>query len=197
MIAALNKMLAQEHACAIRYATHAAVVKGDSSLAASARLSEIASDEVEHAAMLRREIVILGGKPTMKVTPSGLERAYTLREILHVNIAEEKAAITAYRSILFTIIPHTNLFKTIESIIKDEEEHLHELIQLRPIISNPPSPLTKKQMLKAVRAAKRYLRSKQCQTAFFKAIQDAQNRTDKLRESQKVTWEMMNTPMTI
>lgn len=133
MITSLNKMLAQEHACAIRYATHAAVVAGQIAGGEAARLSEIASDEVRHAAMLRREIVILGGKPAMKITSSGLEQAYTLKEILAINIAEEKAAISAYTEILLTVTPDSNLFRTIQTIIKDEEEHLHELIQLRPI----------------------------------------------------------------
>ena len=42
LIKMLNKMLAQEHACAIRYATHAAMVSGPYAETVAARLSEIA-----------------------------------------------------------------------------------------------------------------------------------------------------------
>ena len=44
-IDALNRMLSQEHACAIRYATHAAVVSGPYAEAVATRLKEIATDE--------------------------------------------------------------------------------------------------------------------------------------------------------
>jgi hypothetical protein len=43
---ALNGMLAQEHACAIRYATHAAIIAGPYSETFSARLEEIGADEL-------------------------------------------------------------------------------------------------------------------------------------------------------
>jgi bacterioferritin (cytochrome b1) len=49
LIESLNRMLAQEHACAIRHATHAAVVEGPWSEPVAARLEEIAGDEVLHA----------------------------------------------------------------------------------------------------------------------------------------------------
>ena len=43
LIEALNQMLEQEHACAIRYATHAAIVSGPYSETVAARLKEIAT----------------------------------------------------------------------------------------------------------------------------------------------------------
>ena len=45
----LNEALAQEHACQIRYRTHAAVVCGPYAEAVEDRLKEIAEDEKEHA----------------------------------------------------------------------------------------------------------------------------------------------------
>ena len=42
LIEALNRMLAKEHGCAIRYATHAALITGPYVDPVSARLREIA-----------------------------------------------------------------------------------------------------------------------------------------------------------
>lgn len=127
----LNEVLQQEHACAIRYATHAALVKGPYSEDVSARLKEIASDEREHAEKLRDRITALGGIPSMRVEQADLIEARELKRILHVNIGEEKSAIAKYRALL-SRIPQDEviLFETIEHILKDEQEHLEELERL-------------------------------------------------------------------
>jgi bacterioferritin len=133
MVEELNKMLAQEHACAIRYATHAACVTGPFAETVAARLKEISGDEVLHAEQLRDRIVTLGGEPTMAVSEKDLRPATKLDQILAINIEEEKAAIAAYTKILETI-PAENviLHRTIEDIIRDEQEHLEELENLQP-----------------------------------------------------------------
>lgn len=132
MIAALNNALAQEHACTIRYSTHAALVTGPAAEQVATRLKEIASDEREHAAALRQRIIALGGTPTMAIAERDLIAATTLPQILKVNIEEEKVAIEMYRAIL-KAVPHdegTILYETIEGILKDEQEHLEELERL-------------------------------------------------------------------
>jgi bacterioferritin len=131
-IEALNRMLAQEHACAIRYATHAAIVTGPYAEAVKTRLKEISGDEVLHAEKLRDRIVTLGGIPNMKVSAEDLKPAANLREILEINIGEEKAAIRSYTEILETIpISNVILFQTLQEIIRDEQEHLEELENLQ------------------------------------------------------------------
>ncbi len=133
IIEALNRMLAQEHACAIRYATHAAVIAGPYAETVSARLKEISGDEVLHAELLRDRILALGGKPTMEVSAEDLKPASTLAEILDVNIAEEQAAIRGYTKILEKLsLSNVILFQTVQEIIRDEQEHLEELEALRP-----------------------------------------------------------------
>jgi len=127
----LNNMLEQEHACAIRYATHAAVVAGPYADTVQARLKEISGDEVRHAEMLRDRILGLGGKPSMNVSSEDLKPAFTLEEILKVNIEEEKGAINGYTKILDNIPPHNViLLQAIQEIIRDEQEHLEELESL-------------------------------------------------------------------
>ena len=132
IIEALNRMLSQEHACAIRYSTHAAVLSGPYSETVATRLREIATDELLHAEKLRDRILALGGNPTMKVRSEDLKQATTLEEILDVNIEEEKGAIRGYTAILEELsMSNVILFQTIQEIIRDEQEHLEELDALR------------------------------------------------------------------
>lgn len=132
VVKALNGALAQEHACQIRYRTHAAVVSGPYAEAVEARLKEIAEDEKGHADALRDRITALGGTPAMDVAAGDLIPAKTLKEILDINIAEEKKAIAMYRGIL-KMVEHEEviLYEAIEDIIEDEQEHLEELERLR------------------------------------------------------------------
>ena len=128
----LNRMLEQEHSCAIRYATHAACVAGPYAETVATRLNEISGDETLHAAALRARIVTLGGEPSMRVSEKDLRPASQLDEILKINIEEEKHAIASYTKILEQI-PADNviLHRTIEDIIRDEQEHLEELENLQ------------------------------------------------------------------
>jgi bacterioferritin len=131
LLEALNGMLAQEHACAIRYATHAVMVNGPSAEAVATRLREICADEIAHAEKLRKRILALGGVPTMDVQKDDLKAASTLEGILDINVHEERAAIEKYKKILETI-PRTDalLYTSIEEILRDEQEHLEELRNL-------------------------------------------------------------------
>lgn len=128
----LNEALAQEHACQIRYLTHAAVITGPYAAAVSAQLKEIAEDEKTHAIQLRDRITALGGTPTMEVANKELIQATGLKDILRVNIKEEEGAIQLYRSILDSV-GHEGaiLYETIEDILKDEQEHKEELERLQ------------------------------------------------------------------
>lgn len=132
LIAKLNEMLKQEHACMIRYATHAAVITGPNAEAVRARLTEISGDEMDHAIKLRDRIVALGGEPVMEVHEKDLVPAYDLPSILKINMKEEVDAIAHYTEIL-EMIPENDviLYETIRDIIADEQEHLEELNRLR------------------------------------------------------------------
>ena len=127
----LNKALEQEHACSIRYATHAATVTGPYAETVAARLKEISGDEVLHAEMLRDRILTLGGTPSMQVSAEDLKYADNLEDMLAINIDEEKHAIKVYLTILRDI-PEDNIIlrRCIEDIIRDEQEHLEELENL-------------------------------------------------------------------
>jgi len=133
LIGVLNRMLAKEYACAIRYATYAALVSGPLVDPISSRFQEIASDELAHAGLLRKRICGLGGTPTREVESGRLREEGTLEEMVETNILEERETIEEYGAILETI-PKSNvlLYKTLEDILKDEQEHLEELLRLEP-----------------------------------------------------------------
>jgi bacterioferritin len=133
ILEALNKALAQEHACFIRYKTHAAVITGPYAKPIREQLDEIAEDEETHARHLRDRITGLGGTPMMDIAAEDLIPATTLDEILRVNIEEEKKAIALYQELLNQIPREQRLlYETIEHILQDEQEHLEELERLRP-----------------------------------------------------------------
>jgi len=132
LVKLLNEALAQEHACQIRYLTHAAVIAGPYGEAVAGRLKEIAGDEKEHAGKLRDRITALGGTPTMAVAQGDLIPATSLDEIIAVNLKEEEKVIKLYRSILRAAGAEGEiLFETIRAILVDEQEHREELQQLR------------------------------------------------------------------
>ncbi len=133
MVEVLNKALAMEHACYLRYMTHAALVTGPYAESVAARLKEIGQDEAGHAEKLRDRVVALGGTPTLEVEKAEGMMATELQKILAINIAEEESAIRMYQGILKEI-PHdqeTLLFETVEHILTDEMEHLEELSRLK------------------------------------------------------------------
>jgi len=129
----LNRMLAKEYACAIRYATHATLVTGPSVDPVSERFQEISSDEILHAGLLRKRICALGGTQTMQVDAGNLEAAATLGDMIEVNVREEREAIVEYSDILKNV-PRLNvlLYRALEDILRDEQEHLEELLALSP-----------------------------------------------------------------
>jgi len=132
VLKALNNALAQEHACYIRYMTHAAVVRGPYAGAVASQLKEIAGDEAEHAKKLRERIVGLGGTPTMRVEEKDLIMASSFKEILEVNLKEEDKAIEMYSSVLREIGQEVGLlFETIEDILQEEQENKQELERLK------------------------------------------------------------------
>jgi bacterioferritin len=132
IIEALNEALAQEHACFIRYLTHAAVITGPYAEPIAARLKDIAEDEEAHAQKLRDRIAGLGGTPTMRVEQKDLVMASSLKDILEVNLKEEEKAIAMYRALLKEAGQEGELlFETIEHILQDEQEHKEELERLK------------------------------------------------------------------
>ena len=129
VIKLMNEGLEMEYASQIQYLTQAAITKGPYAEGLIARFKEIASDEAEHAEILRQRIAALGGTPTtrvgeIQVHPDSLKA-------VQINLKYEKETVEFYRKIL-NLIPadHPILYEAIEHVLEDSEEHVEELERL-------------------------------------------------------------------
>ena len=98
----LNQALGLEHATRIQYLAHAEQVDGLNAEPIIARLKEIADDEKSHEGMIRGLIGdYLGGTPSISMTET--HPAKTIKEILEVNLKDERHAVDVYTGILSRI----------------------------------------------------------------------------------------------
>lgn len=130
----LNKALELEHAARIQYLSHAETISGLNAEPIISRLKEIAGDEQKHEEKFRRLIGdFLEGVPSMGIakTKSGT----TIRQILGINLKDEKDAVDFYTEILKKVndakkeFPYEflTLEHEIRHVIIDEQEHIAEL----------------------------------------------------------------------
>jgi bacterioferritin (cytochrome b1) len=134
LITMLNQALELEHAARIQYLTHAEAVKGLYAEEIIDRLKEIAGDEAKHEEKFRKLIAsYLGGVPSMGLAAT--HPAKQVKEILEINLKDEKTAAIFYRTIYQKVCDHKDelkeIFLTVEHeirhIILDEEEHATEI----------------------------------------------------------------------
>lgn len=130
----LNRGLELEHAARIQYLSHAELISGAGAEKIIERLKEIASDEASHEEKFRNLIGgYFGEAPSMGTAPT--HAASDVREILGINLKNEKEAIDFYKKIHALAIKNKEElayeFETVEHeirhIIIDEQEHVVEL----------------------------------------------------------------------
>ena len=125
----LNEGLAMEYASYIQYVTQSAITTGPYAEPLIARFEEIAQDESEHAKILRRRIVALGGVPSTKVGEIQIHKDSL--QAVKINLKYERETVEFYRKIL-NLIPHDEviLYEAVEHILQDSQEHVEELERL-------------------------------------------------------------------
>lgn len=133
----LNDALATEIVCVLRYKRHYFVASGIHSQAAAPEFLEHANQEQEHADMIARRIVQLGGEPNL--SPEGmLSRSHseyiegeTLMDMIREDLVAERIAIDSYREMIDYLgsnDPTTR--RMMEEILAVEEEHADDLVNL-------------------------------------------------------------------
>lgn len=131
LVKMLNEALELEHAARIQYLTHA---EQATTPAVIARLKELADDEKNHEDIFRGLIGgYLNGVPSMGMAKT--HHAKAEREILEVNLADEKHAVDVYMGILQKIwemkdelkYEYLQLEHGVRHVIIDEQEHISEL----------------------------------------------------------------------
>lgn len=126
LIALMNEGLQMEYASHIQYMTQAAITTGPYAEGLMARFEEIASDEAEHAKILRARIAALGGVPTTKLGEIQIHKDSL--QAVKINLKYERDTVTFYRNLL-NQIPHDEviLYEAIEHVLQDSQEHVEEL----------------------------------------------------------------------
>ncbi|MBI3011377.1 MAG: ferritin-like domain-containing protein [Candidatus Omnitrophica bacterium] len=119
LIKLMNEGLEMEHASHIQYVTQAAITTGPYAEGLIARFEEIASDEAEHAKILRARIAALGGTPTTKVGEIQIHQD-SLKAV-KINLKYERQTVDFYRKLL-NLIPHDEVILS--------QEHVEELERL-------------------------------------------------------------------
>ena len=129
IIQLMNEGLEMEYASYIQYVTQAAITTGPYAEGLIARFEEIASDEAEHAKILRQRIAALGGVPTTKVGEIRIHKDSL--QAVKINLKYERDTVEFYRKIL-NLISHDEviLYEAIEHVLQDSQEHVEELERL-------------------------------------------------------------------
>lgn len=138
----LNKALATELVCVLRYRYHYFMAKGIHASSVAQEFLEHADQELQHADKIAERIVQLGGKPDFcPDTLSARSHAeyvtpISLKEMIKENLIAERIAIESYREMI-NFISNTDptTRRIIEDILAVEEEHAEELATLNNDIS--------------------------------------------------------------
>lgn len=122
-----------------QYLVGSNVVRGDLAQEAIKELVQHANDEKRHADMLTKHIIDLGGLPILdfadllKISGCGYLVPPVngdIKIILEQNIEGERCAIKFYKDLLERVSEYPELSKDIAVILKDEEEHERDLIEI-------------------------------------------------------------------
>lgn len=134
IIRLLNDALATEMVCILRYKRHHFTATGLESPAIAGEFLQHAVEEQQHADMICKRIVQLGGEPDLN--PDTLTRRshadyneqLELHEMIRANLVAERVAIEAYTQMIELIgdkDPTTR--RMIEQILEMEQDHADEL----------------------------------------------------------------------
>lgn len=133
----LNKALATEWVCVLRYLRHAYCISGVVSEPIKAHFVQHAREEQAHAGKLAERIVQLGAEPDLNPATFA-ERSHaeyqtgtSIEDMIRENLIAERIAVEAYRELIRFLgdrDPTTRVM--VEAILAQEEEHADDLRDL-------------------------------------------------------------------
>ena len=132
----LNRAIATEVVCALRYTRCAVAAKGINSKAVAAEFYEHAEEEWKHMQWLAERVGQMGGDPNLE--PAGLDQRShcgyragdTLHHMIEANLTAERQAVAMYRGMIARFGDDPTTRRLLEKILAEEEEHADDLSAL-------------------------------------------------------------------
>lgn len=127
LIEALNGDLAREYQAVIAYVVYSQVLKGAAYMAIAKELELHASEELQHALIIAKQIDYLGGDPVVEPTP--VAPAGSAEQMLRADLDNERATIRHYRERVrqCEALSEYAMAEDIREILRQEQEHLIDL----------------------------------------------------------------------
>lgn len=141
LIARLNEDLAREYQAIIAYIVYSQVIKGAAYMTIAKELEVHASEELEHAITIAKQIDYLGGTPTVVPVPVKMSKKAT--DLLRFDLQNESDTIRNYRERVTQCesLGEFAMAEHIREILKQEQEHL---IDLATALGEDPPDLSRK-----------------------------------------------------
>jgi bacterioferritin len=123
LLQALNNDLADELAAVIQYMYHHVMGRGPASPAILDLFKSTSIDEMKHAEALAERIDLLGGVPTIEISP--IKVGGNLTKMIRDDLATEYSAIKNYKSHIKLAAKEDDPVtrRLLEEILEDEEGH--------------------------------------------------------------------------
>ena len=140
-IAILNQALATEIVCVLRYMHHYFMATGVHGKSVAGEFKEHADAERQHADQIAERIQQLGGKPDLNPgtlvarSASQYREGESLADMIREDLIAERVVIEVYNEMVRHFAnndPTTRVI--IEGILKDEEEHASDLVDLLYVV---------------------------------------------------------------
>ena len=127
LIADLNADLAREYQAIIAYVVYSQVLKGPEYMAIAKELEVHATEELQHALIIAKQIDYLGGTPITK--PEPVKMSDDAREMLRFDLENEADTIRNYRKRVrqADALGEYAISEQIREILVQEQEHLIDL----------------------------------------------------------------------
>ena len=127
LIDALNEDLAREFQAVIAYVNYSQVLKGPQYMHIAKELETHATEELQHAMIIAKQIDYLGGTPVVVPNPVRMSKKAT--ELLRFDLQNESDTIRNYRERVkqCEALGEFAMAEHIREILKQEQEHLIDL----------------------------------------------------------------------
>ena len=127
LIELLNEDLAREYQAIIAYVVYSQVLKGAQYMNIAGELEVHASEELQHALIVSKQIDYLGGMPI--VTPKAVKVSEKAEDMLRFDLANENETIRSYRERVrqCEALGEYAMAEHIREILVQEQEHQIDL----------------------------------------------------------------------